>query len=211
MPVAPASSVYVVDGVVFEERSDPRLHYRRINLPPEGYNWRYTCDFLYTELDHLDTWILGRGADLSTVKPIYRAPAREGKPTSTYWEHVNKTFFAPFKVFEVKNIGAHELKEIMEGVEDVIVKGNIICQGNNGKKLVIPKDCGYCDNECQSCNGIKDCTLGLDERDCSPNVTPSSEPSVYVIEDNEIGGRYFFNEILIFKIALNRARLHAQM
>ena len=111
--VAASPSVFVVDGIhIYEERSDPRLHYELITPLPSWPNLR--ANFLYTEIDHPDTWTLGNGDDLSTVKPSY--------PTTTCWE--GEDFPRELEVIEVKNIDAHELKKIMDGEEDVIVKGN---------------------------------------------------------------------------------------
>ena len=75
-------SVYVVeesdggwwfdyDGI-YEERSNPKLHYKRIGGPGRDGDYR----FLYTEPDHPDTWSFGKGKDLSDVTTIFRAPAR---------------------------------------------------------------------------------------------------------------------------------------
>ena len=62
--VAASPSVYLVKGWfggegIYEERSDPRLHYKR-TVQPNSDGENILSYFLYTEPDHPDTWTLGR-------------------------------------------------------------------------------------------------------------------------------------------------------
>ena len=67
--VAASPSIYLVKSLtyfngIYEERSDPRLHYKQIGEPDEYGDYR----FLYTEPDHPDTWTFVSGTDFSTVE-----------------------------------------------------------------------------------------------------------------------------------------------
>ena len=50
-------------GGIYEERSNPRLHYKEIAQPHYYY-----YEFLYTEPDQPDTWTFVSGTDFSTVE-----------------------------------------------------------------------------------------------------------------------------------------------
>ena len=71
------------DGV-YEETREPELHYKKLGeVDSDGNYW-----FLYTDSRRPQTWILGYGKTLATVKARYRAPAREGRPGITQWRSV---------------------------------------------------------------------------------------------------------------------------
>jgi len=68
--VAASPSGYLVEvpsgfGGIYEEKSDPRLHYKKIG-EPDRQNRHF---FLYKDLNHSNTWTLGFGKDFSTVQP----------------------------------------------------------------------------------------------------------------------------------------------
>ena len=78
----PGSDIQLIlFGGIYEEKSDPRLHYKKIGVP---YRWFGHC-FLYRDPNHWNIWTLGLG-NFSTVQPKLRAPAR--KPPFTQWKDV---------------------------------------------------------------------------------------------------------------------------
>ena len=173
--VESSPSVYLVESLsyswqgIYKEISDPELHYKRIGEPDSSGDY----SFLYREPDHNNTWTFGDGKDLSTVDPIFRAPAIAGKPTSTQWKHLREGNTWDFKVVEVKNIGAEELKKkLKEGY--VTEEGTIFCWRTRSKAVqIIPKD------DCRICNINRDCDSGQDEANCPAYVAPSFEIPIY--------------------------------
>ena len=65
--VAASPSVYLVESVgfggIYEEISNPRLHYKEI-----AQRHYYYYEFLYTEPHHPETWTFGSGTDFCTVE-----------------------------------------------------------------------------------------------------------------------------------------------
>ena len=169
-------SLHVVTGTnsyngVYQERREPELHFKRLG---EADQYGDPGDFLYTDNRRPNTWILGRGDNVTTAQAMYRAPAVDGRPAITGWSYVwdgewgerdgsrvgREEEGSPVPLIRVvgveTNITGEELTDQWNKAgTDVVTEEYIICdaRGSSPARIIIfksSKDPAYCNAVPQS-------------------------------------------------------------